>query len=67
MQNTVLLQFSTLTDLATFIRKVHPAAYIINTMRLTITADLSGFEIAVALEQFGGVVVQQQTEAVCSE
>ena len=67
MQNTILLQFDNLTNLATFIKAVHPGAYVVNTMRLTVMAAFNAFEVAVALEQYNGVVASQTAEAAYPE
>jgi hypothetical protein len=67
MQNITLLQFSTLADLATYIKTVHPATYIINTLKLTVLANFSEFEIALAIEQYNGKVVLQKAEAELAE
>lgn len=63
MENTTLLQFSNLTDLATFIKTVHPDTYLVNTMKLTLLAALTGFEVAIAVEQYNGEVIMQKAEA----
>lgn len=63
MQNTTLLQFPGLTELATYIKAVHPDAYIINTLKLTVLASLTEFEIALAVEQYGGMFVEQNVTA----
>jgi hypothetical protein len=63
MQNTTLLQFADLTKLATYIKVVHPDAYIVNTLKLTVLAALTEFEIALAVEQYGGVAVEQNVTA----
>ena len=63
MQNTTLLQFPNLTALATYIKAVHPDAYIINTLKLTVLASLTEFETAVAIEQYGGIFVEQNVPA----
>jgi len=63
MQNTTLLQFPNLTQLATYIKAVHPDAYIINTLKLTVLASLTEFETAVAVEQYGATLVEQNVMA----
>ena len=63
MKNTIRLQFSELSELGSFIKTVHPDTYLVNTMKLTLLASLSDFEIAVAIEQFRGEVVPQKVEA----
>lgn len=63
MENTTLLQFSSLTDLATFVKTVHPDTYLVNTMKLTLLAALTGFEVAIAIEQYKGEVLVQKAEA----
>lgn len=63
MQNTILLQFATLTELATYIKVIRPEAYIINTLKLTVLASLTEFEIALALEQYGSALVDQSVMA----
>jgi hypothetical protein len=63
MKNTTLLQFSNLTELATYIKTVHPDTYLINTMKLTLLASLTAFEVAIAVEQYSAEVVPQKVEA----
>ena len=66
MKATVL-KFNSLSDLSSFAKTTRPAAYIINTLHLTLTATLSSFELALALEEFGGAVVFQPTEDMATE
>jgi len=63
MKNTTLLLFSDLSELGSFIKTVHPDTYLVNTMKLTLLATLTDFEIAVAIEQFRGELVPQKIEA----
>lgn len=62
MKYTTLLQFNDLSELGCFIKTVHPDTYLVNTMKLTLLATLSDFEIAVAIEQFRGELVPQKVE-----
>ena len=62
MSNTTL-KFKTLSDLARYTKTINPQAYIINTLHVTLTANLSDFEIAIAMEEYEASRVQQLAQA----
>jgi hypothetical protein len=56
---TTILKFNSLADLAKCFMIINPNAYLINTPALTLSATLSSFELAVALEQYGAILLQE--------
>ncbi len=52
MKKTTVLKFSSLTDLALFLKTVEPKGYIINTVGLTLTATFTPIEYTEALNNF---------------
>jgi len=62
-----VLKFNSLSDLSSFVKTTRPAAYVINTQHLTLTATLTAFELAIAFEQFGSVIASQPTEVAATE
>lgn len=52
MKKTTVLKFSSLTDLALFLKTTEPKSYTINTVRLTLTATLTPIEYAEALNTY---------------
>ena len=63
LMKTVLLKFNLLSNLSSFCKQVQPATYIINTGPLTLSATLTEFELALAIEQFGAAVVNKHAAA----
>ena len=57
---TSILRFATLSELAAFIKTIQHKGFIINTQQVTVSAKLTPIELAVAIEQFGAVDVQNQ-------
>lgn len=49
-----LLKFDTLEALAQFAKKIQPRGYTINTMQLTLAAELTPFERSIAIDEYGG-------------
>ena len=62
MSNTTL-KFKTLSDLARYSKVINPQEYIINTLQLTLMACLSDFEIAIAMEEYEAIPVNQLVNA----
>ena len=60
---TTTLQFHTLTELAAFTKTVNPRGYRINTQLLTLSAPLTEFELAIAIERYGVIPVQSPVTA----
>lgn len=52
MKNTCVLKFSSLSELALFVKTIQPEGYTINTVKLQLTASLSPFEHAVARDTY---------------
>lgn len=63
MKAATVLQFNSLIDLGKFIKLVQSISYRIDTSKLTVKAQLTSFEIGIALEQYNAVV-SQPTEKV---
>lgn len=58
MKNTCVLKFSSLAELANFVKTIQPEGYTINTVKLTLTAPLRPFEHAVALDTYNAEEVK---------
>jgi hypothetical protein len=58
MKSTIL-KFNTLAELASFLKTVYPQGYTINTLQVTLTCKLTSFEIAVAVEQYNAVLLEE--------
>lgn len=56
----MVVKFPTLSSLAAYMKLVQPKSYIINTIQLTVTTRLTAFELALAIEQYGGIEIQNQ-------
>lgn len=59
MKNTCVLKFSSLSDLALFLRLIQSKGYTVNTVRLTLTANLSPFELSLAIENYNAEELQR--------
>ncbi len=59
MSTATVLQFNSLIDLGKFIKVVQSISYRIDTSKLTVKAQLTTFEIAIAVEQYSAVVFEQ--------
>jgi hypothetical protein len=59
MKTATTLQFSDLIALCRFVKVIHASSYRIDTTKLTIKLQLTPFEIAIAVEQYKAVVVDQ--------
>lgn len=63
MKTATVLQFSDLIVLSKYIRVIHASSYRIDTTKLTVKLHLTDFEVAIAVEQYNAVIVEQ-TESV---
>ena len=59
MKTATILQFSDLMELCKYINCIHAHAYRIDTTQLTVKISVTDFEIAIAVEQFRAMVVNQ--------
>ncbi len=59
MKTATVLQFSDLMNLGKFIKVIPTSAYRVDTTKLTVKASLTSFEIAIAVEQYKAIVVEQ--------
>ena len=50
--------FRSLAELAAFFKTIQPKSYTINTLHVTLTAPLTPFELAIAIEQYNAEEVQ---------
>jgi hypothetical protein len=50
--SNITLRFPSLEQLGTFLKTVQPNSYYINTLQLTLSAELTSCEMAAATEQF---------------
>lgn len=62
MKHTTL-QFTKLPLLAAFLGTVDPSAYIVNTQKLTVHAQLTVFDLALAIETFQATLLGQEINA----
>lgn len=59
MKTMTVLQFTDLADLCRYLKVIQASAYYIDTSKLTVKAQLSAFETAVAVEQFKAALTAQ--------
>lgn len=59
MKTTTVLQFSDLMDLCKYIRVIHASSYRIDATKVTVKLQLTSFEIAIAVEEYHAIVVDQ--------
>ena len=56
---TSVLRFRALSDAAAFIKLLPSKGYRLNTVDVSLSAQLSAFELALAVEEYGAVVLPQ--------
>jgi hypothetical protein len=63
VMKSTILQFNSISDLASYAKTVNPNGYRMNTADLTLSAHLSSLELALAIEQYKAAVVQEKPAA----